>query len=52
MEFYIYDLSTGDHVDTITGADNADCERLAAEQYDWNDYCGSYVYAPRIEVQL
>lgn len=50
MNFYIYDLSTGAHVDTITGATNEECERLAGEKYDWNDYLAAYTYAPKIEV--
>lgn len=50
MNFYIYDSETGDHVDTITGATNAECESLASKKYDWNDYFASYNYAEKIEV--
>lgn len=50
MNFYIYDSSTGEHIDTITGTTNEECERLADEKYNWDDYLASYTYAPKIEV--
>ena len=42
MTIYIYCSETGQQVDAISGADNAECERLADEKWGSNDYFWSY----------
>jgi len=41
---YIYSIETNEHVATITGSSNDDCESVAKERYGWNDY--SWTYSP------
>ena len=42
MTIYIIDNETGDTVDAIEGANNAECERLADEKWGSNDYTWTY----------
>ncbi len=46
MKIYIYSNETGRQVASIEGRDNAECERLAAEQWGSNDYHWSYNDVP------
>lgn len=43
MKLYIYTPSDMQHVATVTGETNAECERAAAAAYDLNDeYAATY----------
>lgn len=42
---YIYSNETGERVDTINGADNVECERIANDTWGSNDYYWSYTKA-------
>jgi hypothetical protein len=46
MTLYIYSNETGKQVASIEGADNAECEQLAADQWGSNDYHWSYTDVP------
>jgi|688.fasta_scaffold01948_18 hypothetical protein len=39
---YIYSIETNEHVATITGSSNDDCEIVANERYGSNDYAWTY----------
>lgn len=41
-QLYIYNIETNEHVATITGSNNANCEAVANEQYGSNDYAWTY----------
>jgi hypothetical protein len=43
-KLYIYNIETNEHVATITGSSNDDCEIVATERYGCNDY--SWTYSP------
>lgn len=42
MVIYIYSNEDGKQVDAIEGNDNAECEKLAGEKWDSDDYHWSY----------
>lgn len=46
MKIYIYSNETGKQVDAIEGADNDECENLASEKWDSNEYHYSYCDVP------
>jgi len=41
-QLYIYSIETNEHVATITGNSNDDCEIAATELYGSNDYAWTY----------
>jgi hypothetical protein len=43
LTIYIYSNENGKQIGSIDGADNAECERLAEEEYGSNGYHWSYV---------
>ena len=43
LKLHIYSNETGRQVAAIEGTDNAECEALAEEQWNSNDYHWSYV---------
>jgi len=42
MTLYVRSLETGEVVDVIEGRDNEDCERIAGERWESNDYSWGY----------
>jgi hypothetical protein len=42
MKLYIYSMETNQHIATIIGRDNSECEGALAENYGSDDYGATY----------